>query len=154
MSHVHEKIDFTVEVFIVYKNRVLLRMHDKYKMWLSVGGHIELDEDPEEAALREVKEETGLDIELYGEKPDYKDADYLALKTPQFVGKHFVSDKHQHVTFVYFAKAFTNQTSDSVLDHEKGVEMRWVNKEELEAMSLKNNVKFYALKALELLQEK
>ena len=38
MSHIHEKIDFTVEVFIVHKSRVLLRMHDKYKKWMSVAG--------------------------------------------------------------------------------------------------------------------
>jgi len=53
MSHIHEKIDFTVEVFIVYKNKVLLRMHDKHHRWLSVGGHIELDEDPIQAAMRD-----------------------------------------------------------------------------------------------------
>ena len=56
MAHIHEKIDFTVEVFVVYQDKVLLRKHDKYGMWLSVGGHIELDEDPNETALREVKE--------------------------------------------------------------------------------------------------
>ena len=66
MPHIHEKIDFTVEVFIVHKDKVLLRMHDKYKKWMSVGGHIELHEDPVEAAHREVKEEVGLDIELVG----------------------------------------------------------------------------------------
>jgi len=31
MPHLHDKIDFTVETFIVYNDRVLLRMHDKYK---------------------------------------------------------------------------------------------------------------------------
>ena len=40
LPHIHEKIDFTVEVFIVYKNKVLLRMHDKVKKWLGPGGHI------------------------------------------------------------------------------------------------------------------
>ena len=59
MPHIHEKIDFTAEVFIVHHNRVLLRLHDKYNIWLSVGGHIELNEDPMEAAIREVKEEVG-----------------------------------------------------------------------------------------------
>jgi ADP-ribose pyrophosphatase YjhB (NUDIX family) len=65
MSHIHEKIDFTVGVFVVYKDKVLLRKHDKYNLWLCVGGHIELDEDPNEAALREVKEEVGLDVTLW-----------------------------------------------------------------------------------------
>ena len=64
MSHIHDLINFTVEVFIVYQNKVLLRLHDKYNLWLSVGCHIELDEDPNQAAIREVKEEVGLDIVL------------------------------------------------------------------------------------------
>ena len=55
MPHIHEKIDFAVEVFVVHKNKVLLRKHDKYKTWLGVGGHIELDEDPNQVAIREVK---------------------------------------------------------------------------------------------------
>ncbi len=46
MSHIHEKIDFTVDVFVVHENKVLLRMHDKYHLWLAPGGHIELHEDP------------------------------------------------------------------------------------------------------------
>lgn len=60
MPHIHERIDWTVDVLIVHEDRVLLRKHDKYKVWLMVGGHIELDEGPEEAALREVQEEVGL----------------------------------------------------------------------------------------------
>ena len=76
MPHIHEKIDFTVEVFIVHKDRVLLRMHDKFKKWMSVGGHIELDEDPEEAARREVKEEVGLEIELIGNQRLFHDVDH------------------------------------------------------------------------------
>ncbi len=36
MPHIHEKIDFTAEVFIVNSDKVLLRKHDKYKFWLSV----------------------------------------------------------------------------------------------------------------------
>ena len=51
MPHIHEKIDFDSDVFIVHDNKVLLRKHDKYKMWLAVGGHIELDEDPNQAAV-------------------------------------------------------------------------------------------------------
>ena len=30
--------------------------------WIGVGGHFEADESPEECVLREVKEETGLDV--------------------------------------------------------------------------------------------
>lgn len=82
MPHIHEKIDFTVEVFIVYQNKVLLRMHDKYKKWMSVGGHIELHEDPVEAAHREVREEVGLEIELVGNEKIFHDFDHSRELTP------------------------------------------------------------------------
>ena len=60
MAHIHTEpgqIDFVVNVYVVYKNKVLLRFHEKYFLWLSVGGHVELNETPEVAAVREVKEE-------------------------------------------------------------------------------------------------
>jgi ADP-ribose pyrophosphatase YjhB (NUDIX family) len=68
MPHIHEKIDFTVSLFIVEGEKVLLVHHKKLDRWLPIGGHIELDEDPEQAAYREAKEECGLEIELIGER--------------------------------------------------------------------------------------
>jgi 8-oxo-dGTP diphosphatase len=59
MPHLHEKIDFTVAIFVVHDARVLVILHRKLGKWLPLGGHIELDEDPELAALREAKEESG-----------------------------------------------------------------------------------------------
>ena len=55
MAHIHEKIDFTVAIFVVYDGKVLLIHHRKLDKWLPLGGHIELDEDPEMAALREAR---------------------------------------------------------------------------------------------------
>jgi 8-oxo-dGTP pyrophosphatase MutT (NUDIX family) len=53
MPHLHEKIDFTVALFVVQDRKVLVVLHRKLGKWLPLGGHIELDEDPEQAALRE-----------------------------------------------------------------------------------------------------
>src|SRR5678810_655292 len=69
VAHIHEKIDFTVAIFVVRDNKVLLIHHRQLDKWLPLGGHIELDEDPEAAALREAREESGLDVELIGERP-------------------------------------------------------------------------------------
>jgi 8-oxo-dGTP pyrophosphatase MutT (NUDIX family) len=153
MPHIHEKVDFTVEVFIVYKDKVLLRMHDKFKIWLSVGGHIELDEDPIEAAIREVKEEVGLDIKIIGDVPVFDDDNYTYLVTPKYLGKHEVNDNHEHIVFVYFAKSNTDVISDSILEHEKGSEIKWVTKEELLKMDLRPNVLHLATEALKELGE-
>ncbi|HYC34637.1 MAG TPA: NUDIX domain-containing protein [Candidatus Paceibacterota bacterium] len=148
MPHIHEKIDFTVEVFIVYKDKVLLRKHDKLKIWLSVGGHIELDEDPNEAALREVKEEVGLDVELVGNKGEYKnDESYRELIAPRYLGRNQYNEHHEHIAMVYFAKAKDTNISVSYKG-DRSDECVWATLEDLEKMDLVNNVKFYAKEAL------
>lgn len=154
MAHIHEKIDFTVEVFIVYKNRVLLRIHDKYKKWLSVGGHIELNEDPNEAAIREVKEEVGLDIELDDSLEIFKQkSETTELIPPYFINRNRISDTHEHVTLTYFATSNTDIISETD-DDEKSGGCKWFTKKQLiESQELMPNIKFYALKALEKLSK-
>ncbi|MSU55042.1 MAG: NUDIX domain-containing protein [Candidatus Taylorbacteria bacterium] len=148
MPHIHEKIDFTVEVFIVHKDRVLLRMHDKYKKWLSVGGHIELYEDPIEAAVREVKEEVGLDIELVGSQKIFEGVDHtIELLPPIALNRNRVSPTHEHVTFVYFARTDKTEIKAQYED-DKSEECRWCTEKDLSEMDLWPNVKAYALEAL------
>lgn len=151
MAHMHVKMDFTSEVFVVHKNKVLLRRHDKYNIWLSVGGHIEIGEDPIEAALREVEEEVGLDIEIWGGRKEFfvDEATFRNLIPPAALNRHTAGEGHEHVTFVYFATA---QTNALVLEHEED-ECRWVSQEELMSMDLLPNVREYAEGALKALAE-
>ncbi|MBI2663033.1 NUDIX domain-containing protein [Candidatus Woesearchaeota archaeon] len=153
MPHIHDKIDFTVEVFIVYNNKVLLRKHDKYKIWLSIGGHIELEDDPNEAAIREVKEEVGLDIELYSpiDIPNPSDKNYKELIPPFYLNRHRINDNHEHVTLVYFAKS--NSDKLKLSDKEITEDCKWFSKEELDNEELKDNVRFYANEALKALSK-
>lgn len=148
MPHIHKLIDYTVEVFIVYKNKVLLRKHDKYKKWLSVGGHIELDEDPNEAAIREVKEEVGLDIILDDRLREFREDDETQeLIPPYFLNRHHVSPDHEHITLVYFAKSKTDKIKQN--KNEISEECRWFSKEEIENNpEIIPNIRFYTLKAL------
>lgn len=147
MSHIHEKIDFTVEVFVVYKNKVLLRLHDKYKLWLSVGGHIELDEEPNQAAIREVKEEVGLDIQLVDDLRPYKfeNSEYKELIPPKFLNINRINPTHQHVTLTYFART----DSDKVIPEKPNDEWKWVDLKELDAMDLRESIRYQAKRALE-----
>jgi len=152
MAHLHEKIDFTVEVFVVYQNTVLLRKHDKYKIWLSVGGHIELNEDPNEAAIREVKEEVGLDIaldnNLLPQTHENSDA-YKELIPPYFLNRNRMSPTHEHVTFTYFAESQTDVITELV-EREKSTGCRWFTKGDLQNdREIIPHVKYYALQALE-----
>jgi 8-oxo-dGTP pyrophosphatase MutT (NUDIX family) len=146
MPHIHEKIDFTVEVFLVYKNTVLLRLHEKYKIWLSVGGHIELDEEPNQAAIREVKEEVGLDIQLLDDLRPFKSesTEYKELIPPKFLNVNRINPTHQHVTLTYFAKAPTDQ----IIPESPTDVWKWVTVDELDTMDLKPSIKYYAHQAL------
>ncbi len=153
MPHIHDKIDFTADVYIVNNNKVLLRKHDKIDIWCVPGGHIELHEDPVEAAIREAKEEVGLDIEivpttqlLTSDKERYKH-----IITPAFVNQHKINNTHDHISFIYFAK--TNQTEIINEGREKSDECKWVTLEELDNQDISETVKEYAKAALELINK-
>src|SRR5215216_2783672 len=102
--HIHYAIDFTVAIFVVHEQKVLLVHHRKLNKWLPIGGHIELDEDPEQAALREAKEESGFDVELAGERPPTTEAGTRALIAPRFLDIHRISDTHEHIGLIYWAR--------------------------------------------------
>src|SRR5512135_85404 len=104
MPHIHEKIDFAVAFFVVRDGQVLLVHHRAINQWLPVGGHVELDEDPETAALREVKEESGLEVELIGERPPTTGPGTRALIAPRVLDIHRISDTHQHIGMIYWAR--------------------------------------------------
>ena len=149
MPHIHEKVDFTVEVFILYKNTVLLRKHDKYKVWLSVGGHIELDEDPNQAAIREVREEVGLPISLAGTIFDSgKDKDFKELLPPRFLNRHRINETHEHVTIVYFATTPTDKIEQG--NTEVSDALHWFTAADLDdpKYELRDNIRHYAKQAL------
>ncbi len=151
MPHIHDKIDFTVEVFIVYRNKVLLRVHDKFGIWLSVGGHIELDEDPNQAASREVKEEVGLDITINDKRQHYlgQQADYTELIPPVALNRHKVSSTHEHVTLVFFATSPSDKVDPS--GHDVSDQWHWFSKDELDEpqYNLAPNIAYYAKLALD-----
>ena len=147
MSHVHEKIDFTTQAFVVYKDKVLLRFHEKYHVWLAVGGHIELDEDPNQAVLREVKEEVGLDVELYDNR-EFKGNDLKKeLIAPISINRHRINDTHEHVDFIYFAKS----NSDAVVPEKLTDVWKWCTRADLDQTEMDSHVAFFARKALQVL---
>ena len=55
---------FTASGYVVHQGCVLLHWHLKVGALLPPGGHIEPNEDPVETVLREIKEETGLTVEV------------------------------------------------------------------------------------------
>ena len=121
---------FTATGFVVHEGATLLHWHPKVKMWLPPGGHIEANEDPVQAALREIEEETGVKAEVVptGMRVD--------LEYPEQVHAPFtieiediddpVQGWHQHIDMIYFCKPLE---APGVLNDE----WLWVSREELES---------------------
>lgn len=148
MAHIHEKIDFTVAIFVVHQGKVLLVHHRKLNQWLPLGGHVELDEDPEQAARREAKEESGFDVELLGERPPTTEPGTRALIAPRFLDIHRISDTHEHIGMIYWARPVTGNLALAVAEH---FDIRWCAAAELEKLSppMRDSVKWYCRQALE-----
>ena len=66
---------FTATGFVCFEGLVALHWHSKVKAWLPPGGHIMNNEDPEQAVIREIKEELDIiiDIENKIAEKKYKD---------------------------------------------------------------------------------
>src|SRR5450432_4068515 len=132
MAHIHEKIDFTVAIFVVHDDAILLIHHRKLDKWLPLGGHIELDEDPEQAALRETKEESGLDVELLGERPPTTGPGTRALLAPRFLDIHRINQTHEHIGLIYWARPKSSLVS---LAREEHHAIRWCDAPELDQLT-------------------
>ena len=105
---------FTATTYVVVDGAVALHEHDGLGKWLPPGGHVDRDELPHEAALREVREETGLDAELVAEEGTFGSETVDPLPEPRhlLLADVNVFDEvvgHQHVDFVYFARAGTRE---------------------------------------------
>ena len=81
----HMKKHFTATAFVVRGDATLLHWHKRLAQWLPPGGHIEPDEEPAEAALREVREETGLVCEVVATSPSHAFASPQQLPAPYTV---------------------------------------------------------------------
>jgi 8-oxo-dGTP pyrophosphatase MutT (NUDIX family) len=148
MAHIHKKIDFTVAVFIVKNGKVLLVHHRKLNKWLPIGGHIELDEDPEQAALREAREESGFEVELVGERPPTSEPGTRALIAPRFLDIHRITDSHEHIGLIYWARPRNGAMTLASAEHH---DICWRTSEQLDELtpSMSNAVKWYCRKAIE-----
>ncbi|MBI63122.1 MAG: DNA mismatch repair protein MutT [Chloroflexi bacterium] len=100
---------FTSTVFVVFKNKIFLHWHAKVKEWLPPGGHIELNEDPIETAIRETIEELGIEIQIVNRKDNlFKFHDVDSIPSPETILVEEVVDqtkgKHLHIDMIYYGK--------------------------------------------------
>ncbi len=138
------KVQLTVCAVMVHKKRVLLVLHTKLNKWLFPGGHIDENETPDQAVVREVKEETGLDF-----KPsDYGPIDYTSdiierNAVPFHANVHSVGD-HDHYVSLYMGTVDSEKLEISP----ESKDARWFTIEEIDRLDTNENIKNVAKYAL------
>src|SRR3989344_6148052 len=136
---------FTATAFVIdSQNRTLLLWHKRLGRWMPPGGHIDPNETPEETAIRECKEETGLDIEIIGDHQEdifgTHTEEGIMLKKPFALllenipacterGEPF----HQHMDFIFVAHPI-NEHQTLTLAPEEGEQLRWFTATEIECL--------------------
>jgi 8-oxo-dGTP pyrophosphatase MutT (NUDIX family) len=108
----------TATVYLVADGATALHEHPRHGTRLPPGGHVERDELPHEAGLREVREETGLDatlVDAADRTTGVADAigattGVTAMPEPHHhllydVTVHDDEVSHQHVDLIYYALA-------------------------------------------------
>lgn len=109
--------DFAVSVFVVWRSQVLLHKHRKLGLWLPPGGHVELNELPDDAAVREVAEETGVGIELLGPSP-IEAPGPRQLVRPRGVQLESIAPGHEHIDLVYLGRPVEPYAGELTSDEE------------------------------------
>jgi len=146
---------FVATGFVVQGGKTLLVFHKKLKMWLAPGGHIDFGETPCEAVLREVKEETGLDVEIVGEKrtPDPADGKVKFLHMPRHIQLEDIADPsgfHQHIDLIYFCRPIGGRLRLADKEHDS---LKWFDADQLGGPEIVEEVRDTGRMALEALSE-
>ena len=128
--------EFCASAFVVNPNnkKILLCHHKKFNRWVQPGGHIEDNETPEETALRETYEETGVRIKLIGERFPRED-DFLR---PLGIQKNRGKDGSLHVDITYVGIPLSQ---DNIIGDDEIDRFAWFNMEELNDLEVFQDIK-------------
>lgn len=136
----------TATIYILEKGRVLLIYHKKLKKWLPPGGHLEPNELPSEGAIREAKEETGLEVEIIPQENIWIEKrwngrsferPYLCLL--EYIPQHHLQPAHEHVDLIYIGKPVGGKLKQN---HEETEGLRWFSLTDLE--KLQKDIEIFA----------
>lgn len=128
---------FCASVFVInpIDKKILLVKHNMFDKWVQPGGHIEADEVPEEAAVREVFEETGIKITLLGEKFPRED-DFIR---PLGIQKNRTLKGNTHIDIIY--TGIPNNIDHELILSDESTGIGWFSRDELDKIEVFPDVK-------------
>ena len=118
---------------VIFENgKVLLIRHRKLGIWLYPGGHASEGENPQETAVRETREETGLDVQVIGSNNLISGSEAEELPRPFTIMSERVkysTEVHLHFDMVYLA--VPESGSRYMLNTEEAEAMKWFRESEI-----------------------
>ncbi len=121
---------FTCTGFVVEGDKTLLLWHQRLQMWVPPGGHLEADEDPVTAVLREIREETGLEADVLPLSQTFPFS-YPGQIVPPYTilleDSPEPGEPHKHMDLIYFCRPANNAS----LRPPEGAVVTWVDENAL-----------------------
>lgn len=148
MSEINWKDGCWVTTIFLVKDdgKVLLTWNGRLDTWIPVGGHIEPGDNPDDAIIREVKEEIpGFEFEFIP-SPHYEGNNAVKVIKPYRVQIERVPHHNSHINIVFFGKCTKWVNLE---ENDEGDKLRWFSEEELEKEEMLESVKKLALIAID-----
>ena len=119
--------------------KILLVKHKEFKKWVQPGGHLDHNETPEEAAAREVYEETQIKVRVLGERFPREEDFIRPLGIQKNRRTKSDGEMHMHVDIIY--AAIPNNDVEVTLNAEESDDIRWFSRNELENINCFPDIK-------------
>lgn len=131
------------------ENKILMVHHNKLQVWLPPGGHIDENELPDDAVIREIFEETGVNAKVISLKRELGFIDSCReLETPFAILLEDIEGNgtHNHIDMVYLCRALSEELKPQDAEvHGIG----WFTYDEIKQLTTYDNVVKIIFKAIE-----
>lgn len=146
---------FTATVYIVNDGATALHDHRRLRITIPPGGHVDRDELPHEAAIRECREETGLEATILPvrDPPTVETDTGHPLPQPRRqmlydIDVHDGRVAHQHVDHIYYATVSSRDITPT--DGEASADAwKWYSREALLESELETDVVTFGTDAID-----
>ena len=127
-------LHYTAAGVVLAAGSVLLVRHRSHGRWMQPGGSIEPGEDPAAAAVREIREETGITAEPLG-RPHFEHPAARSVPVPFAIVERLSQDSrlgpHRCLSFIYVFRPVGGDLSPQL---DEVSDARWVPVGEIEAL--------------------